>query len=117
MIVNRGQGEPPQTIDLHAVIEGFDAHQGSLPYALAWLAGYADPLGTVRALGYDIAVGNEHIHSCSAQLSGFTCEGAARSLATLIDSTLGLGDPGERELFRRDASAIGIAPDCAPREP
>src|SRR5262249_53452468 len=80
--VSRGQGESPERIDLRAVIEGVDAHRGSLPYALAWLAGNSDPVGAVRALGYDIGVQNQHVHSCPAQPRSFTCEEAAHRLAT-----------------------------------
>ncbi|HEV8482728.1 MAG TPA: hypothetical protein VGV87_04145, partial [Blastocatellia bacterium] len=110
-----GDGEGPPLIDLRATVDGPDSVGGSLLYALGWVAGHSDPLGAVRALGYDIAVPNAHTHSCSDQLPGHTCEDAAQRLATLIDSTLGLGDPGERAQFRRDASAIGIAPSCSTR--
>jgi hypothetical protein len=104
-------------IDLDARIEGVDAQRGSRPYALAWLAGFADPLGAVRGLGYDITVSSQHVHSCSDQLRGYTCEDRARDLATLIDAALGFTSPVERSAFRRDAAAIGIAPDCSVREP
>jgi hypothetical protein len=104
-------------IDLRAMLEGADAHQGSLPYALAWLAGYTDPLGTVRALGYDIEVVKEHERPCTDQLPSQVCVNLGRQLATLINATLGFGSPEERAQFRRDASAIGIAPDCSPKEP
>jgi hypothetical protein len=104
-------------ISLRAMLEGADADQGSLPYALAWLAGDTDPLGSVRALGYDIDVVKEHEWPCNDQLPRQACINVARQLATLIDATLGLGSPAERAQFRRDASAIGVAPDCAQQEP
>jgi hypothetical protein len=106
-----------QRIDVRAMFEGADALQGSLPYALAWLAGNPDPLGSVRALGYDIEVVKEHERPCTDQLPSQACVNVGRQLATLIDATLGLGSPEERAQFRRDASAIGIAPDCSPQEP
>ena len=106
-----------QKIDLRAMLEGADALQGSLPYALAWLAGNADPLGSVRALGYDIEVVKEHERTCTDQLPSQVCVNLGRQLATLIDATLGLGSPEERAQFRRDAAAIGIAPDCSSQEP
>ena len=106
-----------QRIDLRAMLEGADAHQGSLPYALAWLAGNPDPLGSVRALGYDIEVVKEHERPCTDELPSQACVNLGRQLATLIDATLGFGSPEERAQFRRDASAIGIAPDCSPQEP
>ena len=106
-----------QKIDLRAMLEGADALQGSLPYALAWLAGNADPLGSVRALGYDIEVVKEHERTCTDQLPSQACVNLGRQLATLIDAMLGLGSPEERAQFRRDAAAIGIAPDCSPQEP
>ena len=114
VLLTSGDGEPPQSIDLRATIEGADAGRGSLPYALAWLAGYADPQSPVHALGYDLTVRNQRIHSCSNRQGGYTCENAARRLATLIDATLALGVADERSQFRRDAAAIGIAPDCVP---
>ena len=104
-------------ISLRAIVEGADAHQGSLPYALAWLAGNTDPPGTVRALGYDKEVVNEHERPCTDQLPSQQCVALGRQLATLIDATLGFGSAEERAKFRRDASAIGIAPDCSPQEP
>jgi hypothetical protein len=104
-------------ISLRAIVEGADAHQGSLPYALAWLAGNTDPLGSVRALGYDIEVVKEHERPCADQLPSKECVNLGRQLATLIDATLGFGSLEERAQFRRDASAIGIAPDCSPQEP
>jgi len=108
---------PQEVVALGARVTGADMVPGSLLYALAWLAGQPDPLGSVRALGYDIAVANPHVHSCSNQLSSHTCEDAARNLATLLDATLGLGDPAERARFRQDASLIGVAPDCVVPEP
>jgi hypothetical protein len=110
--VASGDGEPPPSIDLRVTIEGADANRGSLPYALAWLAGYSDPLGPVSGLGYDLTVRNQRVHSCSKVLPGYTCEIAARRLATLVDATLALGGGDERTQFRRDSAAIGIAPDC-----
>jgi hypothetical protein len=104
-------------ISLRAMLEGADALQGSLPYALAWLAGNTDPPGSVRALGYDIEVVKEHERPCTDQLPSQQCVNVGRQLATLIDATLGFGSPEERAQFRRDASAIGIAPDCSPQEP
>jgi hypothetical protein len=104
-------------IDLGAMIEGEDADRGTLPYALAWLAGDKDPVGTVRALGYDIEVRKLYERPCTDQLPGQTCVDVARRLATLIDATLGFGSPDERARFRQDASKIGIAPDCSPRVP
>jgi hypothetical protein len=106
-----------QRIDLRVMLEGADALQGSLPYALSWLAGHTDPLGSVRALGYDIEIRKEHERPCIDQLPSQACVNVARRLATLIDATLGFGSPEERAQFRRDASAIGIAPDCSPQEP
>lgn len=106
-----------QRIGLRARFEGADAIQGSLPYALAWLAGNTDALGSVRALGYDIEIVKEHERPCSDQLPSQECINLGRQLATLIDATLGFGRPEERAQFRRDASAIGIAPDCSPQEP
>jgi hypothetical protein len=106
-----------QRIDLRAMLEGADALQGSLPYALSWLAGHTDPLGSVRALGYDVEIRKEHERPCIDQLPSQACVNVARRLATLIDATLGFGSPEERAQFRRDASAIGIAPDCSPQEP
>ena len=106
-----------QRIDLRAMVEGADAVQGSLPYALAWLAGNTDPLSSVRALGYDVEVVKEHERPCTDQLPSQACVNLGRQLATLIDATLGFGSPEERAQFRRDASAIGIAPDCSPQEP
>jgi len=108
---------PQEVVALCARVTGADMVPGSLLYALAWLAGQPDPLGSVRALGYDIAVANPHVHSCSNQLSSHTCEDAARNLATLLDATLALGDPAERARFRQDASLIGVAPDCVVPEP
>ena len=104
-------------ISLRAIVEGADAHQGSLPYALTWLAGNTDPPSSVRALGYDIEVVKEHERPCSDQLPSQECINLGRQLATLIDATLGFGSAEERAQFRRDASAIGIAPDCSPQEP
>lgn len=104
-------------IDLRAIVEGADALQGSLPFALAWLAGNTDPLDSVRALGYDIDVVKEHERPCTDQLPSQACVNVARQLATLIDATLGFGNPEERAQFRRDASAIGIAPECSQQEP
>ena len=106
-----------QRIDLRAMLEGADALQGSLPYALAWLAGNTDPLGSVLALGYDIEVVKEHERPCTDQLPGQACVNLGRQLATLIDATLGFGSPEERAQFRRDSSAIGIAPGCSSQEP
>jgi hypothetical protein len=108
---------PKEIVALGARVTGTEIVTGSLLYALAWLAGEPDPLGSVRALGYDIAVSNSHVHSCPNQRTGNTCENAAHRLATLLDATLALGGPEERARFRRDASAIGIAPDCSTREP
>jgi hypothetical protein len=105
-----------QRIDLRARFEGADAIQGSLPFALAWLAGNSDPLGAVRALGYDIEVVKEHERPCTDQLPSQACVNLGRQLATLIDATLSFGSPEERAQFRRDASAVGIAPDCSPQE-
>ena len=104
-------------IALRAIVEGADAHQGSLPYALAWLAGNTNPPGSVRALGYDIEVVKEHERPCTDQLPSQECVNLGRQLATLIDATLRFGSPEQRAQFRRDASAIGIAPDCSPQEP
>ena len=104
-------------IELGAMIEGADADKGTLPYALAWLAGLADPVGTVRALGYDIEVRNLYERPCTDQLPSEPCLEVAHRLATLIDATLSFGDPQERARFRQDASKIGIAPDCSPQEP
>jgi hypothetical protein len=115
--VSRSQGEPPQSVDLRAVIEGVDAQWGSLRYAVAWLAGLADPLGAVRALGFEITVSNARVHSCSNHLRSYTCENAAQDLATLIDATLALSNSAERARFGKDAAALGVAPDCARREP
>jgi hypothetical protein len=114
IIVTR-QSAHPETIDLNVTITGEDRGPGSLLYALAWLGGATDPLGAVRALGYDVAVANPHVHSCPNRLQSHTCEDAARNLATLMDAALGLGDPAQRAQFRRDASAIGVAPDCSAR--
>jgi hypothetical protein len=104
-------------IDLRAMLEGADALQGSLPYALAWLAGNTHPLDSVRALGYDIEVVKEHERPCTDQLPSQACVSLGRQLATLIDATLGFGSPEERAQFRRDASAIGVAPECSQQEP
>jgi hypothetical protein len=106
-----------ERIDLRSRFEGAEALQGSLPYAVAWLAGDTDPIGSVRALGYDIEVVKEHEQPCTDQLPSQTCVNLGRQLATLIDATLGLGNPEERAQFRRDALAIGIAPDCSLQEP
>jgi hypothetical protein len=102
---------------LNVRITGPDMVPGSLLYAVAWLAGQPDPLGSVRALGYDIAVSDQRIHNCSNQRAGFTCEDEAHRLATLLDATLALGGPEERAQFRRDALVIGVAPDCSLRVP
>lgn len=104
-------------IDLRAMIEGANALQGSLPYAVAWLTGLADPIGSVRALGYDMEVVKEHERPCTDQLPSQACLNLGRRLAMLIDATLSFGSPDERAQFRRDASAIGIAPDCSAQEP
>jgi hypothetical protein len=104
-------------IDLRAMLEGVDAIQGSLPYAIAWLAGNPDPLGSVRALGYDIELVKEHEQPCTEQLPSQACVNLGRQLTTLIDATLGFGSAEERAQFRRDASAIGIAPECSQQEP
>jgi hypothetical protein len=117
LIAKPSGNEGRDIIDLNVTITGDDAVRGSLLYSLAWLAGYADPLGTVLALGYDISVNNEHVHSCSGQQRSHTCEEQAHRLATLIDATLGLASSEERIAFRRDASAIGVAPDCSLRVP
>lgn len=104
-------------IDLRATITGDDAVQGSLLYALAWLAGDADPLGSVRALGYDIDVSKEHERVCTDGPPSPECVERARRLATLLDATLALGSPDERAQFRQDAAALGVAPDCVAPEP
>lgn len=119
VIVTAVAPNPPDhnlDVDLDARITGEDMIPGSLLYALAWLAGQPDPLGSVRALGYDIDVSNQRVHSCSNR-AGYTCEKEAHRLAALLDATLALGSPEDRAQFRRDASAIGIAPVCSPREP
>src|SRR5882724_1070634 len=105
-------GRPPM-IDLNATITGADAVQGSLLYALAWLAGYPDPLRSVRALGYDIDVSEEHDRPCTDGPPSGLCQERARRLATLLDATLALGSPDERLQFRQGASALGVAPDCS----
>ena len=104
-------------VDLNVRVTGGDMIPGSLLYALAWLGGQPDPLGSVRALGYDIAVSNQRGHSCPNQRAANTCDNAAHQLATLLDATLAVGSPEERAQFRRDAFAIGIAPDCSTRVP
>jgi hypothetical protein len=107
--------EPPM-IDLRATIIGADAVQGSLLYGLSWLAGDADPLGSVRALGYDIDVIKEHDRPCTEGSPSQGCAERARRLATLLDATLSLGSHEQRAQFRQDASAIGLAPDCGVQE-
>ena len=107
----------PKKIELRATITGADAGQGSLLYALAWLAGDTDPLGSVRALGYDIDITKEHDQPCSDGQPSQVCVEHARRLATLLDATLALGSPDERAQFRLDAAAIGLAPDCVAPEP
>ena len=119
VIVTSGpQGTPGghgASIDLEARITGEDIIPGSLLYAVAWLAGEPDPLESVRALGYDIDVSIRHTHGCRSQSQAFTCENEAQGLATLLDATLALGDVEERVQFRRDATAIGLAPQCSTR--
>jgi len=116
VIVTSVHPGPPADAVLHVSIEGAGARAGSLPYTLAWLAGDPDPLGSVRALGYDITVNNQRVHSCADQIRGFTCEDAAHRLASLLDAALAFGSSEERAQFRRDASAIGLAPACVQRE-
>jgi hypothetical protein len=106
-----------QRIDLNARITGADRLPGSLLYALAWLAGDADPMGSVRALGYDIDVSKEHDRPCTEGSPSQVCVERARRLATLLDATLGLGSPDDRILFRQNAAALGAAPDCFASEP
>jgi hypothetical protein len=115
-LLSRDDGGPPM-IDLRATITGEDAVQGSLPYALAWLAGNTDPLASVRALGYDIDVSKEHEQACTNGPPGPACVEHARRLATLLDATLALGSSDERAQFRQDAAALGVAPDCVAPEP
>ena len=112
------QGPPDHggNVDLDVRITGAGMIPGSLLYALAWLAGQPDPLGSVRALGYDIAVSNQRAQSCTNQRAGTTCENEARRLATLLDATLAFDSGQERTQFRRDASAIGISPVCSSQE-
>ena len=100
---------------LRATITGDDAVPGSLLYGLAWLAGDPDPLGSVRALGYDIDVSKEHDQPCTDGPPSQVCVERARRLATLLDATLVLGSPDERVLFRQSAAALGVAPDCVAR--
>jgi len=109
--------EAPNKIELRATITGADADQGSLLYALAWLAGDTDPLGSVRSLGYDIDITKEHDRPCSDSQPSQVCVEHARRLATLLDATLALGSPDERLLFRQSAAALGVAPDCVVPEP
>jgi hypothetical protein len=109
--------ESLQWVDLNARITGADRLPGSLLYALAWLAGDADPIGSIRALGYEIDVTKQHENACTEDLPGQVCVERARRLATLIDATLTLGDPEHRAQFRQGASAIGLAPDCSTQEP
>jgi hypothetical protein len=119
IVTSVSQGDPGghgASVDLNVRLTGPDIIPGSLLYALAWLAGQPDPLGSVRALGYDIAVSNQRVHSCPNR-AGYTCEDRAHQLATLLNATLGLGSPEERVQFRRDSSAIGVAPDCSLRVP
>jgi hypothetical protein len=115
--VRHASDETPDEIELHARITGQDRKAGGLLYALAWRAGVLDPLGSVRALGYDIDVIMEQNQPCTDRSSGQACVESARRLASLIDGTLGLGSVEERARFRRDAAAIGIAPVCSPQEP
>jgi hypothetical protein len=119
VIVTSGpQGTPGghgASIDLEARITGENIIPGSLLYAVAWLAGEPDPLESVRMLGYDIDVSIRHAHGCRSQSQAFTCENEAHGLATLLDATLALGDADERVQFRRDATAIGLAPQCSTR--
>ena len=115
-LMSRADGGAPM-IDLRATITGDDAVQGSLLFALAWLAGDADPLGSVRALGYDIDVSKEHERTCTEGPPSQGCIERARRLATLLDATLALGSPDERAQFRQDAAALGLAPDCFVPEP
>ena len=115
--VHHGSSGGDGHADLEVRITGDDIIPGSLLYAVAWLAGEPDPLGSVRALGYDIDVSIRHIHSCSDRASGFTCERASHQLATLLDATLALGSAEDRVQFRRDASAIGFGPECSTRQP
>jgi hypothetical protein len=117
VIVTRQSGEPPEMIDLRATITGADRDPGSLLYVLAWLAGDTDPLGSVRALGYDINVSKEHDRPCTGELPSEICVEHARRLATLLDSTLALGSPQERLQFRQGAFALGIGPDCSAQGP
>lgn len=114
--VTRINDETPEEIDLRARVTGEDRVPGSLLYALAWFAGDADPLGSVRALGYDIDVSKEHDRHC-ADGPPSQCLDHARRLATLLDATLALGSPDERLLFRQNAAALGVAPDCSARGP
>ena len=114
VLVGRPANEAgPPMIDLNATITGADAVQGSLLYALAWLAGYPDPLRSVRALGYDIDVSEEHSRPCTDGPPSNVCVEHAHRLATLLDATLALGNPDDRILFRQGASALGVAPDCS----
>ncbi len=117
VLVGKPSDDGPPMIDLQATITGADARQGSLLYALAWLAGDTDPLNSVRKLGYDLGVKKEQERSCTGELTKQMCVERARQLATLLDATLALGDAQERARFRQDASAIGVAPDCSQREP
>jgi hypothetical protein len=105
-------GDGPPMVDLRAEVIGPDAVRGSLLYGLVWLAGDADPLRSVRALGYDIEVSKEHERPCTAGPRSQVCVERARRLATLVDATLGLSDASERVQFRLDAAALGIPPDC-----
>ncbi len=115
-LMSRDDVGPPM-IDLRATISGEDAVHGSLLYALSWLAGDADPLGSVRALGYDIDVSKEYERACTDDPPSQLCLERARRLATLLDATLALGGPDERAQFRQDAAALGVAPDCFAPEP
>jgi hypothetical protein len=117
LIVTRQSGGPPETIDLRARITGVDRAPGSLLYALAWLAGDTDPLGSVCALGYDINVSKEHDRPCTGELASEMCVDHARRLATLLDATLALGSPQERLQFRQGAAMLGVPPDCSQQSP
>lgn len=107
-----GAGGGPPVVDLRAEVAGPDAGRGSLPFAIAWIAGNPDPAGAVRALGYDIEVIEEQGHPCADGPQGQTCLDLARRLATLVDAALGLGDAEERTRFRADAARLGVTPDC-----
>jgi len=105
------KGSGPTSFKIKTRLTGADAAVGSLLYPVAFLGNGSDPIGALRAQGYDVSImGDAPTENCETMLGNLVCTMLATQLSRSIDASLTLGDAAAHDAFLTGAQALGFPP-------